>query len=449
MTTNHDDRDVLPPRRGFDRFRGEVMAGGSVTERPATTDGEPIGGGLNGALAGLGIVALFVWLGISNHWMFVFAVGVLGSVFLHETGHFVTARLTGMKATQFFLGFGPRLWSFHRGETEYGVRLLPLGAFVRIVGMNNLDDVPVADEARSYRQATFPRRMLVITAGSIMHILLAIVLFFIVFSTRGELVQVPGAEVGLVSEGSGAEVAGIRDGDVLMAIDGNTIGDDDDEDLGYVIRQFQPGDAVSVDLLRDGQPLTVQATLGTAGPDSEHPGTALLGVSSSGMTDWREMSIAEAARSSVTDLFPATWDSTRGIVEVVNPVNIYEHLTGSNEDLATRPTTLVGVTRVSGDVGDTKGLFGVLYILAPSRPPVFHRCRQVDAVHDGCHRGPVVPLHVRAVPRHHPAAMNSSLRSRPAARWRSRRRSWADRCVRGPKRSGSLDPRSGVGESCR
>ena len=86
-------------------------------------------------------------------------------MFLHELGHFVTARLTGMKATQFFIGFGPRLWSFHRGETEYGVRLLPLGAFVRIIGMNNLDEVPPADEARTYRQKSYPRRMLVITAG--------------------------------------------------------------------------------------------------------------------------------------------------------------------------------------------------------------------------------------------------------------------------------------------
>ena len=61
-----------------------------------------------------------------------------------------------MKATQFFLGFGPRLWSFRRGETEYGVRALPLGAFVRIIGMNNLDEVPPADEARTYRQQSYP-----------------------------------------------------------------------------------------------------------------------------------------------------------------------------------------------------------------------------------------------------------------------------------------------------
>ncbi len=364
MTTSHDDLERSAQPRGFDRFRSEVMAGGSVTERPTTDVGEPIGGGLNGALAGIGILALFVWLGISNHWMFLFAVGVLFSVFLHETGHFVTARLTGMKATQFFIGFGPRLWSFQRGETEYGVRLLPLGAFVRIIGMNNLDDVPPADERRTYRQATFPRRMLVITAGSIMHILLAIVLFFTVFSMRGELVEVPGAEVGEPAAGSGAAEAGIRSGDIILAIGGNTIGDVEDEDLGDVVRGFRPGDTVSVELQRDGAALTVDATLGIAGADSEVPGSALLGVTSRGAIDWQEMSIVEAATSSITDLFPATWDSTKGVVQVLNPVNIYEHLTGASDDLATRPTTLVGVTDVAGDVGNERGFFGVLFILA-------------------------------------------------------------------------------------
>src|SRR5688572_22111200 len=211
MTTDHQERPALPPPRGFDRFRNEVMAGGSVTERPASTDGEPIGGGVNGALAGFGILALLAWLAVVNLWAFLFVVGILISVFLHETGHFVTARLTGMKATQFFIGFGPRLWSFQRGETEYGVRLLPLGAFVKIIGMNNLDDVPRADEARTYRQATFPRRMLVISAGSIMHILLAVMLFFGVFATKGQPARVPGAEVLAVSADGGANAAGIRE----------------------------------------------------------------------------------------------------------------------------------------------------------------------------------------------------------------------------------------------
>ena len=185
-------RQLPPPIAGtrFDRFRGEVMAGGAVTERDPAE--EPFGGGSTGAIAGLGIIGLFVWLGLTSRWMLLFAVGILVSVFLHELGHFVTARMTGMKATQFFIGFGPRLWSFHRGETEYGVRLLPLGAFVRIIGMNNLDEVPPADEARTYRQKSYPRRMLVITAGSLMHLLIAIVLLFGVFAIQGQARRSPG-----------------------------------------------------------------------------------------------------------------------------------------------------------------------------------------------------------------------------------------------------------------
>lgn len=363
MTISHEDVERGEQPRRFDRFRGEVMAGGSVTEAPASVDGEPIGGGVSGAIGGFAIIGLFIWLGITNQWMFLFALGILVSVFLHETGHFVTARMTGMKATQFFIGFGPRLWSFHRGETEYGVRLLPLGAFVRIVGMNNLDDVPPTDEARTYRQATFPRRMLVITAGSLMHILVAVVLFFAVFATRGELVEIPGAEIGQVVPGSGAEQAGMVDGDVILAVGGVTVSED--LDLGSVVRQFAPGETVAVELEREGSPITVEATLG-ANTDaaSEFAGTALLGVSSRGLVEWSEMSLGEAARSSVTDLVPATWESTKGIVTVLNPVNIFEHLTGSSDDLMTRPTTLVGVTQVAGDIGDADGLAGVLFILA-------------------------------------------------------------------------------------
>ena len=177
----------------YQRFGREVVSGGSADARP-DTEQEPSAGPA-GLIAGLAILALLAWLAVANIWMFIFVVGIIVSVFLHETGHFVTARLTGMKATQFFLGFGPRLWSFRRGETEYGVRALPLGAYVRIIGMSNMDEVPAEDEARTYRQQSYPKRMLVITAGSMMHMLIAIVLLFIVFSVRGQVAELPGAEV--------------------------------------------------------------------------------------------------------------------------------------------------------------------------------------------------------------------------------------------------------------
>src|SRR5580658_4239956 len=94
----------------------------------------------------------------------------------HELGYFVTARMTGMKATQFFVGFGPRLWSRQVGETEVGIKGIWLGGYVKIIGMTSQEDVADDDEPRSFRQATYPRRVLVASAGSIMHLVMALVL---------------------------------------------------------------------------------------------------------------------------------------------------------------------------------------------------------------------------------------------------------------------------------
>ena len=115
-----------------DKIRSEIIAGGSAEE----SSDDDLAGGWKGALALAGIGALFVWLYTLSGWWFVFVVGLVISIFLHEAGHFMTAKWTGMKVTQFFMFMGPRLWSFRRGETEYGVRLLPVGAFVRIIGMH-------------------------------------------------------------------------------------------------------------------------------------------------------------------------------------------------------------------------------------------------------------------------------------------------------------------------
>ena len=350
---------TTPTTSRFDRFQNEIAAGGSVTE---SNEDEPASG-WQGLLGALVIVALFAWLATVSLWMFLFAVGVLISVFLHELGHFSTARLTGMKATQFFVGFGPRVWSFRRGETEYGVRALPLGAFVRIVGMNNLDEVPPEDEARTYRQKTFPRRLLVISAGSLMHLLIAIVLLFGVYSTRGELTDRPGAEVVALQAGGPAEDAGIEPGDIVLAIDGTRV--EQAVDIGDVVRRNDPTDVVDVVVQRDEAQLTIPVGLGAnTDEQSELFGTALLGVSTRGAAEWEQKSVGVAAANAVTDVVPVAWESTKGVVQVLNPVNIWNHLTGETEDLRTRPTTIVGATQVSDLVGESEGFVGVIYLLA-------------------------------------------------------------------------------------
>ena len=100
----------------YKSFRDEMMAGGSTNERPEGSDSPKT----TAVVSGLVIVALLVWLGLENPWSLVLVFGLLVSVFLHEVGHFVTAGWAGMKRTQFFMGFGPRLWSTHRNGVEYG-----------------------------------------------------------------------------------------------------------------------------------------------------------------------------------------------------------------------------------------------------------------------------------------------------------------------------------------
>ncbi|HNJ97705.1 MAG TPA: site-2 protease family protein, partial [Ilumatobacteraceae bacterium] len=106
---------------GMNTFKQEVVSGG--TQKPLV-DGEPPET-LNPVL-GIGVwVALFVGLFLYNPWAFVVAVGIAVSIIAHEFGHYWTARKSGMKVTQFFLGFGPRIWSTHRNGVEYGVRVIP------------------------------------------------------------------------------------------------------------------------------------------------------------------------------------------------------------------------------------------------------------------------------------------------------------------------------------
>ena len=81
----------------------------------------------------------------------IFIVAIFSSIMLHESGHFITAKKFGMKATQFFVGFGPTLWS-RPGETEYGIKAIPAGGFVKIVGMTSMEEVDPADEPRSFRR---------------------------------------------------------------------------------------------------------------------------------------------------------------------------------------------------------------------------------------------------------------------------------------------------------
>jgi membrane-associated protease RseP (regulator of RpoE activity) len=177
-------------------------------------------------------------------------------IMLHELGHFATAKWSGMKVTEYFLGFGPRLWSVRRGETEYGVKAIPAGGYVRIIGMTNLEEVAPQDEARTYRAATFPRRLLVVSAGSLVHFLLAIVLLWVLLSFAG--LPGPGASLTIdsVTAGSPAQAAGIHTGDRIVAIDGHRVSSWDTIPPLISSHANQP---MSITVVRDGSQIVLHA----------------------------------------------------------------------------------------------------------------------------------------------------------------------------------------------
>src|SRR5207253_5246298 len=105
-------------------------------------------------------------------------VALFVMIMLHELGHFLAANRSGMKVTEFFIGFGPRIWSIKRGETEYGVKAVLLGGYCRIIGMTNLEDVAPEDEPRAYRSKGYFARVLVAAAGPAVHFVIALVLMF-------------------------------------------------------------------------------------------------------------------------------------------------------------------------------------------------------------------------------------------------------------------------------
>src|SRR3954451_5461879 len=115
------------------------------------------------------------------NWLYIF-LGFSLLIVLHEGGHYVAAKATGMRVERFFLFFGPTLWSFRRGETEYGVKAIPLGGYVKITGMNPEEEVPPEHEHRAYHRQPVWKRIVVVVAGPAVNIALAFAILLTVFT---------------------------------------------------------------------------------------------------------------------------------------------------------------------------------------------------------------------------------------------------------------------------
>jgi membrane-associated protease RseP (regulator of RpoE activity) len=181
-----------------------------------------------------------------------FVVALLLSVMVHEFGHYITARKFGMWVSEFFVGFGKRIWSVQRGETEFGVKAIPAGGYCKIEGMAPNDEMPEGEEHRAFYKASSGKKLIVLGAGSFLHFVLGFLLLFTLFAGIGTNQVLP--VISEVVPNSAAQAAGIQAGDEILAINGKQVREwyKDVE----VIRQSQ-GAELTLQIDRDGQQLTV------------------------------------------------------------------------------------------------------------------------------------------------------------------------------------------------
>jgi membrane-associated protease RseP (regulator of RpoE activity) len=184
-----------------------------------------------------------------------FVVALLLSVMVHEFGHYITARKYGMWVSEFFVGFGKRIWSVQRGETEFGVKAIPAGGYCKIEGMSPNDEMPIGQEDRAFYKASSGKKLVVLGAGSFLHFVLGFVLLFTLFAGIGTNQVLP--VINEVFPNSAAQAVGIQVGDEIVSINGKRV-TDWYKDV-QVIRESQ-GKELSLVLNRSGEEISVTAS---------------------------------------------------------------------------------------------------------------------------------------------------------------------------------------------
>lgn len=295
------------------------------------------------------------------------AVAIVLFVTAHEAGHFLAAKAVGMKATQFFFGFGPKIWSTQRGETEYGFKWLPLGGYVRIVGMNPLEEVDPEDLGRTYREKKFWEKSFVVLAGVGTNFLIAFLLFFGIALTQGvanltmeidtvvETVEVEGVE-----QPSPAALAGLQPGDVILGVGGAPVSEWDEV---LAALRAEGGGPTSIEVDRNGEVLTLSADL-IEQPDGSGT-TGFLGVTSAiEVADVGPIQGVALAAESVWSGIEGTFVS---IGELVRPSNIIQYFgvfVGDTDiDPNIRPVSPIGIVNITTQMDSVAAFVGILALV--------------------------------------------------------------------------------------
>ncbi|MGB2571283.1 M50 family metallopeptidase [Micromonospora citrea] len=320
----------------------------------------------------------------------VIALAILVSVSLHEAGHMLTAKAFGMKVTRYFVGFGPTVFSFRRGETEYGLKAIPLGGFCKIVGMTPQDDdVEPGDEHRAMWRYPVWKRTIVMSAGSVVHFALAAIAIWLAAMFMGmpnkdipnplpahvkvvDCILPDGAqrECAPGDPASPAKQAGLRDDDKILAVNGVAVADY--AALTKTARELPPGQPATIRYERDGVTGELQVTPAAVqrkpldDPNGAAKTVSVVGVVGPSLppgvpatVTYGPVDAIPATAGYTKDLAVGTYEAMKRIPEKVPA--LWEAVTGGERDKDT-PISVVGASRLGGEALEN-GVWQMLVLL--------------------------------------------------------------------------------------
>ena len=347
----------------------------------------------------------------------IIVVGLAVSIGLHEIGHLVPAKLFGVKVTQYMIGFGPTVWSKRKGETEYGVKAIPLGGYIAMIGMfppakgeaatagstsffrglvqdardSSAESITEGDEHRAFYRLPVWKRVVVMFGGPFMNLVLAIVLFGVLLMGFG--VAQPSTTIGSVSEcalpatserqtcesgdpaAPGAE-AGLQPGDTILVVAGEPI---DSWNESTAIIRDHPGEAIDMVVLRDGEEVTLEVTpLLSERYVTDERGTVVTDAAGDPVTVQAGFvgigPASETVQQPVTAVLPMVGENVQAVAGIIlnlpqRIIDVANAAFGPEERDPNGPISVVGVGRVAGEIASldevplaskAAGLVGIL-----------------------------------------------------------------------------------------
>jgi len=287
-----------------------------------------------------------------------FVAALLFSVMVHEFGHYITAKRYGMRVTEFFLGFGKRIWSTQRGETEFGLKAIPAGGYCKISGMTPKEELPVEVQSRAFYKAKTSQKLVVLGSGSFLHFVLGFLLLFILFAGVGVSKVLPtvsqvvpcvpkSAECTPNDPISPAKSAGILPGDEIIGVNG--VRNMDWEEITPILRASAAKN-LSLIINRDGQEIIINTVPATRVVDGEARG--FLGIINEfGQVRENPIEALASSASATRDLFAGSLKALVGLPAQIP--SLFGQTFLGEERNGEGLVGIVGVARVSGEAASS------------------------------------------------------------------------------------------------